>query len=163
MCAHLLILLFFCYLFLLSVFIFLGSLSSPTHIITDLLLYLIQQHPKTLLQDITCISTSLSFCPLSLSRFLFLYLFHLWPPKLLRFRAFFHQPQYRQQPIACIWYSNSPSHRLYLMQQLLRRPTITCIWYSNLPSSQLASLQNALCLQLCQFVFSLSLALFSVG
>ena len=126
-------------------------------------LYLIQQHPKTSLQDITCISTSSSFHPLSLSRFLFLFLFHLWPPKLLRFRAFFHQPWYHQWPIACIWYSNSPSHHLYLMQQLLHRPTITCIWYSNLPSSQLASLQNALCLQLCQFMFSLSLALFSVG
>ena len=45
------------------------------------------------------------------------------------------------------------------MQQLLRCPTIICIWYSNLPSSHLASLRNVLCLQLCQFVFHLSLAL----
>ena len=79
-----------------------------------------------------------SFHPLSLSRFLFLFLFHLWPLNLLRFRAFFHQ-----QP-------TSPMTRcLYLMQQLLCCPTVTCIWYSNL----LASLWNILCLQLCQFVF----------
>ena len=45
------------------------------------------------------------------------------------------------------------------MQQLLCHPTITCIWYSNLPSSHLASIQNVLCLQLCQFMFHLSLAI----
>ena len=87
----------------------------------------------------------------SLSRFLFLFLFHLWPLNLLRFRAFFHQ-----QP------TSPTTHCLYLIQQrpksLLVFDTATaqviaCIWYSNLPSSHLASLRNILCLRLCQFVF----------
>ena len=102
-------------------------------------LYLIQQHLKTSLQGLTCISTPSSFCPLSLSRFLFLFLFHFWPLNLLRFRAFFH---WQQWPIACIWCSS-----FYAVQP------VTCIWYSNLPSSHLASLQNVLCLWLCQFMF----------
>ena len=42
----------------------------------------------------------------SLSRFLFLFLFHLWPLNLLRFRAFFHQ-----QP------TSPTTHCLYLIQQ----------------------------------------------
>ena len=70
-------------------------------------LYLIQQHPKTSLQGLTCISTPSSFCPLSLSRFLFLFLFHLCPLNLLRFRAFFHG-----QPTLPM------THCLYLVQQL---------------------------------------------
>ena len=69
-------------------------------------LYLIQQHPKTSLQDLTCISTPSSFHPLSLSRFLFLFLFHLCPLNLLRFRAFFHG-----QPTLPM------THCLYLVQQ----------------------------------------------
>ena len=79
-------------------------------------LHLIQQHPKTSLQGLTCISTPSSFRPLSLSRFLFLFLFHLWPLNLLRFRAFFHQQL-----------TSPMTHCLYLMQQLLRHPTISGI------------------------------------
>ena len=116
-------------------------------------LYMIQQHLKTSLQGLTCISTPSSFCPLSLSRFLFLFLFHLWPLNLLRFRAFFH------------WQPTSPTtHCLYLVQQWPKSSLVFdaaafmlsnhyCIWYSNLPSSHLALLQNVLCLWLCQFVF----------
>jgi len=56
--------------------------------------------------------------------------------------------RHRQWQFSCIWYSNDPRHRLYLIQQSLRHPTIACIWYSNLnlliPGvfSQLASLRN---------------------
>ena len=78
--------------------------SSVLYMATDSshCLYLIQQHLKTSLQDLTCISTPSSFCPLSLSRFLFLFLFHLLPLNLLRFRAFFHQQP--TSPTTCCLY-----------------------------------------------------------
>ena len=152
MCAHLLILLSFVIYFSFLYLDFWALFYRPPTLSQTYCLCLIQQHPKTLLQDIACISTSLFFCPLSLSRFLFLFSFHLWPPKLLIFKAFFHQPWYCQRPVACIWYSNGPSHRLYLMQQILRCPTVTCIWYT--VTSLLVSLPHFRMLFACSFANS---------
>ena len=88
----------------------------------------------------------------ALSRFLFLFLFHLWPLNLLRFRAFFHL-QLTSPTTRCLYLIQQQPKSSLVFDAAAFIPTITCIWYSNLPSSHLASLRNVLCLQLCQFMF----------
>jgi hypothetical protein len=142
----------FFFLFIYVILIKISGLSfiSHWHDRRTRCLYLIQQRPKTSLQDLACISTSSSFCPHSHGNFFSFSYLMSYSPLTTQFKTLkpLSSPTdiandpllvFDTATIACIWCSNFYA---------------ACIWYSIL--GLLVTLPRwTLCLQRCQFAFTL--------
>ena len=89
--------------------------------------------------------SGLVFCPNSLPSYMSFSLPSQTPSFIIHWHC---------QPVACIWYTNDPRHRLYSMQWPSSKWIIPCAWYSDIRG--LNSINNHLFIHQCRRLSSLS-------